>query len=207
MYDMIFAPYGGCGNDDIEDQGGAIASAVPVHLVFWGAAWPYVPDPGTPGRLLSDTLVSQVQKMLSGPWSAGLRQYRVSPPTFHGFTVCPGTEPKHEPDAYQMDDVTDFLGSLISDGTLPDPSTGDIVYMVMMPPNTKPKDLHGGSVGGEHQWFLYGMSPVACGFIRHGSVDSMTQIFSHELAETCTDPLIDGWQVDGASGECSEIGD
>jgi hypothetical protein len=207
MYDLLFQPYGGCGNTDIEDQGGPIASAVPVHLIFWGAAWPYIADPAIPGRLLSDTLVTQVQALFRGPWSAGLRQYRVKPPTFHGFTVYQGTEPKHEPDAYQMGDVTGLIGSLIGDGTLPNPGAGGIVHMVMMPPNTKPKDSHGKSVGGQHSWFLYEPNPVACGFIRYGSVDSMTQIFCHELAETCTDTLLSAWRVDGASGDCGEIGD
>ena len=44
-------------------------------------------------------------------------------------------------------------------------------------------------------------------WIGNAVLSTMTRAFGHELAETCTDPEGDGWTIDGAPTNLSEIGD
>ena len=47
-----------------------------------------------------------------------------------------------------------------------------------------------------HDTDLFDGDDAYFAWVLNGSLDQITQVFSHELAEACSDPMGDAWQVD-----------
>ncbi len=194
-------------------HGGAIATGVPVQLIFWGSIWN---QPSTSPSM--GELINAVQKVLAGPFMSALRQYGIRRSPFRGAIVVTSPEPPVIPDTFT--DISSFensgtiehlVNALINDGKFPEPDEdgGRNIYCVFMPPNTR---YDGGpGVTGAHTSFTSGsivdVDTAWYAWVGNGPLATMTRTFGHELVETCTDPEGDGWTIDGVPTTSNEIGD
>jgi hypothetical protein len=180
--------------------GGAIGTGLPVHLVFWGAAW------NLPATSPSAAVItSSVQTILRGPWMSGLRQYGVRRCNFGAAIVVTNPPP---PRSYQDGDVQDLIWALIDDNRFPEPDDpgGRNLYMVFMPPGTTygPGGIRGKHLVASDYDFPFDIDYAWVGFVVFNPlINTILSTFTHELAEMCTDPESDAWQVAGGN----EIGD
>jgi hypothetical protein len=179
--------------------GGALATGVPVHLIFWGAAWNQaatIPSAGT--------VAGAVQSILRGPWMSGLRQYGVRRCSLGSAIILTNPGP---PASYKDSDVMDIVWALIDDGKFPEPDEpgGRNIYVVFMPPGTTygPGGIRGKHVVASDYDFPADYDNAWVAFVVTNTLDQITSTFCHELAETCTDPESDAWTVTGNQ----EIGD
>jgi hypothetical protein len=182
---------------------GAIATGVPVQLIFWGSGWN---DAATnPSAAM---IVTSVQQILKGPYLSGLRQYGIKRCRFGGSLVV--TTPA-VPASFDDGDAHDVVWALIDDNHFPEPDDpgGRNLYCVFMPPGSTynrpgirgahsdatdfdpPADL-------DHAWVAW---------IGSHSLEGTLSTFTHELVEMCTDPELDAWTVQGQEKEEAEIGD
>lgn len=183
--------------------GGAIGSALPVQLIFWGSAWNDASVSPSAVSILGD-----VQNVLSGPFMSGLRQYGVRRCHFGGSIVVTDPAP---PATYEDDDVEDMIWALIDDNKFPDPDDpgGRNLYMVFMPPGTAysgpgSRDIIGKHLVASDYDFPADIDNAWVGFVLTSpDLGTLTRAFFHELAEMCTDPEGDAWGVAGNQ----EIGD
>ena len=157
---------------------------VSLNLLFWGSFWN-----GTPSPPVSQ-IISSVYNILDGPYMSGLIQYGVGPGKFAGAGIVTGVEPNNP---FSDDDVTNILSDLLNQGLIPGYGPEDL-YMVILPANiayNKPPFT------GEHLYYdTFPARRFCYGFVTHnGSINSLTPIFSHELAEAVSDPDGDGIQV------------
>jgi hypothetical protein len=173
--------------------GGAIGSALPVQLIFWGSPWNLAStNPST-----SD-IIGAVRTILTGPWMSGLRQYGIRRCNLGGFLVVSPADP---PSTYDDDDIEDLIWGLIDGGTFPEPDDpgGRNLYMVFMPPGTTygPGGIRGKHLDATDFDFPADVDHAWVGFILTNSLPQITATFCHELAEMCTDPELDAWTVTG----------
>lgn len=183
------------------DGGGLVLTHVNVYLVFWGSAWAQNPTPS------ADDISKSVASIMAGPYMSALEQYRnVGSGTLCGMMLITTSDP---PTKFSNDDVSNLLINLINMQTVPGLNDVDqILYCVIMPTGVSSDQP---DVIGEH--FSPGEG-ILCGWVmNNGTLDSVSTIFSHELAEACTNPNGDAYQFD-APGHCSaspinwcEIGD
>ncbi len=62
-YDLLFPPNNGVTDTNVVNHGGAIATGVPIELVFWGSAW------NTPANsAVRAQLVAAVTGLIAGPY-------------------------------------------------------------------------------------------------------------------------------------------
>ena len=187
----------------ISNNGGAIAAEVPVQLVFWGSAWNL---PSTDPS--AAVIIASVQQILKGPYLSGLRQYGVKRARFGGSLVVTSPAP---PASFDDGNVQDVIWALIDDGHFPEPDDpgGRNIYCTFMPPGTTygPGGARGAhSVGTDfdlpadvdHAWVAW---------IGTNTLDMTLSTFTHELVETCTDPELDAWKIQGLPAAEDEIGD
>lgn len=207
VFPGVVAP---CVSTLVTDHGGAIGTADPVELIFWGPTWQSLPDPSNLGQLLFNTFTSAVQSILAGPWISGLRQYGIRRCSFGGARILLSSSPALLPNTISEQNVQDAVQSLIDDGKFPEPdqSGGRNLYFVVLPPNTQMtptgnRGAHssfnsGSIIDVDNTWYAWiGSQPIS----------GMTSTFCHELAEMCTNPEGDAWFIDGGGSKCSEIGD
>jgi hypothetical protein len=164
-----------------EDLGGPVINNAHVELIFWGNGW----NSGS-GPMLRTQLQDAVDSIASGPYLTLLSQYRSSIQSgarIGSITITSSTPPNPFSNAA----VVNFLQVNINNGTLPHPSTdSQLVYMVIPQPGTR-----AGNIGGEHNSALNAGTRFHYGWtINNGSLDTITTIFSHELAETVSDPEV-----------------
>jgi hypothetical protein len=187
----------------LNNHHGAVATGTPVQLIFWGPEWN---DPATNPSAAS--LIAAVQNIISGPYLSGLRQYGIAPSTFGGAIIIDSPGPPLAPRTFNQTSIEDKVQELIDGGRFPEPDEGGhSLYIVMMPPNTiyGPGGLSGAhsfgtntAIDTDHTWVAW---------IGNGTLNQMTQTFSHELVEMCTDPEHDAWTIDGQPASENEIGD
>lgn len=208
--DLVNTKFPQCGNSNIvSDAGGKKLRNARVNLIFWGDAWNNNPSPDLA------TIVNDAASILTGPYLTGLVQYGCNG-AFLG-AVLQTTQGENPPVNYTMDDVNNFVISVINGGGLPEPDeeVTDNLHMVFMPPGTNPPP----GLGGEHSYASYtdydfpfdldweDKSHTA--FVAFGSRNEMSAIFSHELAEALTDPEGDGIQInprnDSSWNEISDV--
>jgi hypothetical protein len=202
----FISPSNDLSNATMSNGHGAIASGVPVQLIFWGAGWNLPTTSPSAGQI-----VTAVQSILAGPFMSGLVQYGVDRSPYRGAIIVSAPAPALLPHTFSQSDVEGLVNTLIGDGRFPEPDEdgGRIIYMVIMPPNSNYEGdasivgAHGvfssGSITDvDHAWFAW---------IGNHNIDIMTRTVGHELAETCTDPEGDGWTVDGQPDGLNEIGD
>lgn len=180
------------------NKGGAIASALPVQLIFWGSAWN---QPSTNPSV--STIVTSVQTILRSPWMSALRQYGVRRCSFGGSIVAlPGP-----PGTFNDSDVYDLIWSLIDGNLFPEPDDpgGANLYMVFMPPGSAygPGGIRGKHGVASDYDFPADIDRAWVGFALFNTLNTILSAFSHELAEMCTDPESDAWTDAGGN----EIGD
>ena len=185
---------------NVANGGGAIGSGLPTQLIFWGFAWTQASTSPAAG-----TVVSAVQKILSGPWMAGLRQYGIRRCSFGSAMVVTSPGP---PGTYNDNDVSDLIWTLIDDNKFPEPDDagGRNLYVVFMPPGTTygPGGIRGKHLVASDYDFPFDIDHAWVGFVVASSqLNTILSTFTHELAEMCTDPESDAWTVTGNQ----EIGD
>jgi hypothetical protein len=182
---------------------------VHVHLIFWGSAWA--------GNLnaLAGQITDAVQNMLSGPYMTYLAQYGVGRGSLHRttFVTDRGEPPNVVTDSdgnpigtgFTDQDVFNFLIQLLDDSDtthVPEPDERfPLFYCVIMPPtatyfDTKNPPNKNNTVGANagFTWRDTDLGdvdndPLTVAWIGNdGTLDYVTQVLSHELVETCTDP-------------------
>jgi hypothetical protein len=201
-----------CTLTSVTFHGGAIGTADPVHLLFWGSTWSTLPDPSNPGQLLFNTFTAAVQSILAGPWISALRQYGIKRCSFGSARIV-NSNPPFLPTQFAESDVQGVVQSLIDDNTFPEPDEagGRNLYVVVMPPNTQSQPVSGLTARGAHSSFNSGsiidVDTAWYAWVGSQKLSGMTSTFCHELAEMCTNPEGDGWYIDGAGPACFEIGD
>ena len=178
----------------VTDLKGLLLTKVQVQLIFWGTKWGQA-SPST------GDVTKAVQNILSGSYMQGLSQYRgIGPGTLLGTTVV---TPSNPPQPFSSDDVAHFVLNLIATGKVPKPADGQqILYCVILPVGVS-SNLP--DVNGIHS-YIYNVSysfPLDVDLdkvfyawvMNDGTLDGITVIFSHELAEACSDPDGNGIQV------------
>ena len=212
--DVTFPPIGQCPSTAFTFNGGAIGTADPVQLLFWGSIWQTLLDPSNPGQLLFNTFTAAVKSILAGPYMSGLLQYGVSRCSFGNAQVI-NSNPPFLPNTFTDQTVQTLMQNLIDQGTFPEPDEpgGRNLYFVMMPPNTQYQPPPGQPAArGAHSSFSSGSSidpdNVWLAWVGSNSLSQMTSTFCHELVEMCTDPEPpSSWWINGANPACAEIGD
>jgi hypothetical protein len=193
----------------INDGNGTVFTNVEVAVIFWGKYWSGSPAP-TPS---ADTYYNAYAGVVTGPYMAGLRQYRgVGPGTMLGKFINDSSDP---PNHYSDSDITNMIVKFLTDNpSVPRPESGhQRFYAVVTPPG-----LDDDEALGKHVKFNFNGIDAPCCWINNiGGIldtvsDGVVNTFSHELAEACTDPFNSGIHVNGkrsngttVSGD--EIGD
>jgi hypothetical protein len=179
-----------------------------VNLIFWGSGWNTNPAP-TPSLV---TVANDVASILAGPYQSALDQYGVTAAHF-GAAYLDTSNP---PNPFNTGNVQNKITDLIENGTLPEPDEepNDQFHCVMMPPGV----AYGpGGLGGLHtyaeytdlDWFDLDWNDRShMAWVLYGSRANISSVFSHELAEACSDPEGNGVQVNPTNNtNWNEIGD
>ena len=168
-------------SDVLQEGPGPYLTAVQVVPIFWGSAWA---DSSKPNPTWLD-VTTAIINLMSGPYMDGLNQYGGIQPgsvKIVSGTRYSNTEP---PNPFTDDKIHTFISDLFQAGLLPDPSTGQFLYVVFMPPGVS---WTPGGLSGDHSPFQLNGVQAYCAWIGHGDLDGITTTFSHELAEACSDP-------------------
>lgn len=191
---------GGAGDGSaIADHGGPVLTAPQVKPIFWGTSWfrPWL----HPGPSAEDVLWA-IKSVFMGPFMSGLNQYRgvVKGSILSEILVSMTDDP---PNPFTHSDIENMLRSLTAmpDGRLPNPELNDqLLCCVFTPPGWKSDDAE---ATGYHAKFSIGGVPVPCAWVGNdGTLDSVSSVYSHELAEASTDPLLTTFFDD--SGVCGQ---
>jgi len=191
-------------SDFATDQGGTTISNVQLELLFWGNAWS-TENPS------AGTIVSTVQKIMASTYLDAMGQYGYQSIALRGALQVDSDPPS----SFTFDDVTNMVWNLIGQGTFPEPSDsgGRILYMVFMP---KTVSYGGGTARGAHgdTWKidtddLSGVNWAWVGWVGAGNLAYTTDVFSHELVESISDPEphAPAWLMDRTINNGQEIGD
>ncbi len=190
----------------IDDGGGPVIASVHAHLVFWGSAWTRNPNPSI------DAVTNAIWGEVGGPYMSALAQYRgIRRGLVVGRTLVATSDP---PNPFQNSDVTDLLRGLFDSGAVPKPRRdSQFLYIVFMP---KDVSFTNNSVIGEHFAAAY-VDPtisedeetVLCAWVTNkGTLDSVSEVASHEIVEACSDPQGTAFQiVPRNNNSWNEIGD
>lgn len=206
------------------DNGGPkIVSSVYISIIFWGKEWVRVAPPPP----VSVTAVSNATaKIVYGPYLSGLSQWGINPIIQDcWFHVEGTTDPPLSPKTFTDPNVDAFLQGLADAGTLVNVETrgGPAVLWgnpksfvcVIMPTNA---NFATANITGQHSTYSwthkrdvhgYNESKIELAWVTNdGTLDTITTIFSHELAEAFTDPEGDAVQVNPRNAtNWNEIGD
>ena len=135
--------------------------------------------------------------LIGGPYYTALKEYGAAKPTFRGAVTVISPNP---PSSFDDGDVGDLVWNCIDANIFPEPDDpgGRIFYCVLIPPGT-----HYGPGGalGAHSWphdydFPFDWDTAWVAWVGFASLNTMTRVFGHELAEAATDPEGDGWHTD-----------
>jgi hypothetical protein len=185
-------------NGSIHFNGGAVVGSADLAIIFWGNEWN---QPGaSPGM---DQVLTEISKIKGTGYLTSLQQYG-----FQSFGVTHAVNVASEPPSpFGDSSVTDMIEDLISAGIFPEPTApgGRIVYMVFMPPGavTSDQNAAGAHTSDDGVW---------AGWIgntnMNGDLNGMMVAFTHEVAETISDPEPEsGWIMDQFLNCGDEIGD
>jgi hypothetical protein len=148
--------------------------------------------------------------MLASPYMSKMAQYGAGFGSLVSADVLYSPEP---PNPFSTGDVGNKTWDLIDDGYYPEPDDDggqDELFMFVMPQGVTPSGTSAiGDHTSAHDTDLFDGDDAYFAWItNNGSIDSITQIISHELVEACSDPMGDAWQVDPRNGSSwHEIGD
>ena len=181
------------------DNGGKILTKPVIVLIFWGSAWADAKT--SPSQAEFTTALTDI---VNGPWGTQLSQYRgIQNLTFEKALAVTSSDPQT---SFTDPQIVTFLTSLFDNKTLAAPSSSiDHIYCVLMPTGHSSSD-NAGDVG-QHQSFSYKGTDVVWAWVTNDGTltggNSIPKVFSHEVAEACSDPHGDAIIVNGNS----EIGD
>jgi hypothetical protein len=209
-HQVKFSGAGDAVNAHADTDNGTILYTAQLRLVFWGREWASGTAPVTMGAV-----VGAVQSIVTGPYLDALKQYGVSHARIDRIIDLSSEDP---PNPYSSGDGEGRVGRLIDDGKVPEPDE-DIdpaLYVIFLPSSVAGADLglptgvqghHGQLINIDWDDFRYDGVPV--GWVgNNGSLDSITENFSHELVEALTDPDGSGWQIEPRSRfDWNEIAD
>ncbi|MEV6117666.1 hypothetical protein AB0L59_35645, partial [Streptomyces sp. NPDC052109] len=191
-----------------KDYGGKLLTGCRVVLIFWGATWD---SNAVPAAVPSFTAcVSAVTDTLSGPWATQLGQYRgIGPITLEHTDLDVNSSPGA---TFTDADIRQEIEKRIAAGSVPTPDTSiDRLYAVMLPTGVSTQD-HPGDVGYHGYYDRSDGTRVYWAWVTNDGTltggNSIPKVFSHELAEACTDPNVSN--VDGGGiivNNNAEIGD
>jgi hypothetical protein len=206
------------------DKGAQKLTNMHLVLIFWGVEWA--------GSPLVTPVVNAVQNLLAGPYMTYLTQYGVRRANLWGTVFATGGDP---PSPFSYANVGQFNISQLDADNLPEPdSDWPLVYGVIMPsnstfqgdnrieavplpPGTLSQVLGANSsiVWNDYDLFDVDNDPAHYFWVGNigaaatqANVDAITEVLSHELLETCTDPNNGNGLVQiGAGSATSQIGD
>ena len=189
------------------NRGGLVLSDVDIILIFWGSAWAATPTP------TSAEITYAVETILASSYTSGLTQYgNIGPGRLRGRLLVTSSDP---PNPFSDSDIAGLVHKLFEAGELVEPDDDpQALYVVILPPGVS---FSNPNVIGEHSFFLYldltdpqlppdfDLANAHYAWVSNdGTLDSVTTIFSHELAEACTDP--EGTAIQGLPGTCAQDG-
>jgi len=196
---------------------GKTLTNVHVQLIFWGAWWN--------GNPLAAQVQNAVTNLLAGPYMSYLAQYGIHRGNVKGVTFAGDSEPG----VFSIESVGTFVTDLLDDDRLPEPDDDwPIVYTVIMPVNSAFKGLSPldtlplgpgvvSLVNGANSsiiWYDYDIGdkdndPAYFLWVGNdGTLDYITSVLSHELAEIVSDPNGgDGVRQLSCTGASCQIGD
>jgi len=189
---------------------GRLLAAVRVHLIFWGNAWTSLPAAAPTVGQCTDAVLT----MLESDYMKSLGQYGIGSGRLGSITVISesvGDSPADPPNPFSNDNVWRLVENLRKANRIPTSDIGSSaqgLYCVILPAGVVSDQTN---VIGEHSYYWFDSTNVPFAWITQNSLDSFSEIFSHELVEACTDPEGTGWTSTTAcganhSGWC-EIGD
>jgi hypothetical protein len=194
------------------DHNGSVITMAHVQLIFWGSAWSGNPTPS------ATDITNAVTRILSSSYMSALSQYRgIGAATLRGTLLVTSSNP---PNPFSNSSVENLIRDLLQAGTLPEPDDdAQILYCVIMPVGVNSEEYTNNGTIGEHSYFVYFdvdfpvpqvVKARYAWVMNDGTLDYVTNIFSHELVEACSDP--EGSAILGDTGTCSasgwcEIGD
>lgn len=171
-----------------------VLSNVHLQLIFWGAYWNQNPVPA-----IAD-IKSAVQRIVSGPYMDNLNQYGVGRGSVRGITIWPFDPPVvfpqlDKPGPFTFQDVGRLVAGLIEGESLPEPDEDwQLLHCVFVPPYATYNTPQIVGANGPIPWSDYDLGdvdndPIHCLWVgSDGTLDYITTVFSHELAEAVTDP-------------------
>jgi len=170
------------------DGGDPLLTNVEVIVCFWGSFWSTTPAPSPS----SDEYLQAFTGIVTGPYLTRLNQYRgVGPGTMLYHEINDSTDPAA---GYSDDDVKNMLVDRIQNHGMPGPEAGHNRFYAVITPLGINNGLSGAL--GQHQNFtLNGASAVFAWVDLTSSLTDLsgaTRVFSHELVEGCTNPLLVG---------------
>jgi hypothetical protein len=183
-------------------SGGQIVGTATLQLLFWGNFWEQATNPS------AGDITNAVAAILNSPYLSQLDQYGLKSLSLGPSTIVHVDVPSP---TFSSDDAFDMVWDLIDQGTFPEPDEpgGRNVYMVFAPAGTQNDDANRrGAHSDPTDVDLFDVDHAWVGWINHGSLDFITQVFSHELVEILTDPEPNtGWQMNRSLNGGTEIGD
>jgi uncharacterized membrane protein len=180
------------------NHGGRLLTNVRVKPIFWGQQWLTLGHPPVPPA----EVIWAIRTIMFSPYMDGLFQYggvqRGSVESLGLATFDTGP-----PNGFSHADIESMLKGLLDDRIIPDPGTNDqILAVVFTPPGIWSDDP---SANGFHTSMVYQGAQLPYAWIRNdGTVEFISSVYSHELAEACTDPTNQGFIDD--SGACQQSG-
>ncbi len=187
--------------DSASYQGGTFVQSVSLELVFWGSEWQTLTSPS------SGDIVGAVKKMVQSPYFMGLTQYGFQDIHVRGATTLLSDPPS----TFDFSDVGNQAWDRIDGGTFPHPDDEAVVYMFFMPKSASFNDANvRGSHGAPSDFDPpFDLDRAWVGWSSYGSLDYVTDVFSHELVEMITDPepSSEAWVITRNLNGGNEFGD
>jgi len=184
------------------DGGGTILRNAHIVLIYWGSAW------GNPATNPSQTaFTNAVRGILGGPWGTQLAQYRgIGPITLEQVDLNTSSDPAT---VFTDPQIQAMIDSRISGGFVPMPAAGvDRIYCVLMPTGHSSGDT---PFVGQHQYYDRAGTRVYWAWVTNDGTltggNSIPKVFTHEVAEACSDPDLGSGITLTTVGEGDEIGD
>jgi hypothetical protein len=196
---------GGDGNVTSEQDGGGPAlDSARISLVFWGKAWTNAATNPSSGQF-----ATAITDIVTGPWGTQLNQYHgIGPSSVDQSVTYTLSDP---PAQFKEGDIKTFVDDRINDGTITATNAAvQRIYAVLLPTGHSSSDT---PYVGRHQDyarpngdFVYYAWITNDGTLTGGN--SIPKVFSHELAETLSDPKVaTGPTTITLNNDGDEIGD
>ncbi|MGZ6141965.1 MAG: hypothetical protein ACXWLM_01445 [Myxococcales bacterium] len=184
-------------------HGGKVLSAPKYYNIYWGNYWWDHAD--------QTSWFESFTREVAPSWqlASQVTEYSVGDMTLGAGSFGGGVVVREDPPpTITDDDLEDFIEKQIEAKIVP-PSDAHNVYSVFLAPGIKIQNedgalaYHGPSAWGFHKIMVHFDSYV----LDVASRDVAAVSFSHEMAETMTDPDLDGWYDDTIADYRGEVGD